>query len=307
MNTVTVIVPVYHNEHSLPELARELHAVEEQLGKRGLRLQKVFVDDGSGDASLERLLEIKRSYEHVTVVKLTRNFGAIQAVKAGLPFVEGDCFVFLAADLQDPPALILTLVDAWSSGAKYVVCARARRADPLLQRLFARLYYRLLRAMVVADYPRGGFDLALMDRAFLPHLIASGKNVNISLFGHWLGFKPTVIEYERQKRRHGRSRWTVTKRIKLFLDSLLGFSIVPIRTISLIGVFVSVVSFGYGALVAISALFGDKQVPGFAALATLTAFLLGLIIMMLGIIGEYVWRIADETSQRPETVVDEVF
>jgi len=146
-----------------------------------------------------------------------------------------------------------------------------------------------------------------MDRAFLTHMQNSSKNINPPLFAYWLGFEPEVILYERQKRIHGKSRWTFSKRVKLFLDSLLGFSVVPIRVISLIGVFVSIVSFGYGTLVLVSALRGKTAVLGFATIATLLSFLLGLIIVMLGVIGEYIWRIFDETSKRPESVIDEIY
>jgi len=304
--TVTVVVPVYFNEGSLPELDRELASVEEALRERHLNLQRIFVDDGSGDESLRELLAIEERRERVTVIKLTRNFGAVQALKIGLDFVEGDCLMFLAADLQDPPELIIPMVDEWLRGARYVVCARRERRDPLLQRIFAALYYRLLRVIVASDYPAGGFDLALMDRAFLPHLLASGKNINMNLFAHWLGFEPVIIPYERRQRIHGKSRWTFKKRLKLVLDSLLGFSIVPIRAISLFGLFIALASFGYGSLVFFGYLFGEREVPGFGALATLISFLLGLVIIMLGILGEYVWRIADEVSDRPEAVIEEV-
>jgi len=265
------------------------------------------VDDGSGDRSLEKLLEIKRERQDVKVIKLARNFGSIQACKAGLPQVTGDCFLFMAADLQDPPDLIVKLADKWLAGAKYVVAMRESRRDPLLTKLYAWIYYRLIRTFVVADYPARGFDVALMDRSILPFLQRAGKNVNVRLFAFWLGFRPATISYERPARQHGKSRWTLAKKIKLFLDSLLGFSALPIRIISLIGLLVALVSFGFGVTVVVSALMGDATVRGFPALATLISFLLGLIIMMLGVIGEYLWRIADETNQRPEAVIDEIF
>ena len=307
MQVVSVIVPVYYNEGSLKELFEQLLEVEKQLEEKELRLELIFIDDGSGDNSLRELLEIKRRRESVKVVKLTRNFGSLQAVKAGLQYVTGDCFSFLAADLQDPPDKILDMAERWLAGSRYVVCIREKREDPAVSRFFAAIYYGLLRFFVVSDYPRGGYDMALMDRALLPYMQRIGKNVNISLFAHWLGFKPDVIRYARQKREHGKSRWTFSKKVKLFLDSFLGFSILPIRLISLIGLAVSLVSFGYGTSVIVSALLGNAEVRGFAALATLISFLLGMVIVMLGVIGEYLWRIADETNRRPETVIEKVY
>ncbi len=304
---VSVIVPVYFNEQSLPALFDELGGVEQQLDRRDVGLELIFIDDGSEDASLRTLLDFKRRRPATKVLKLTRNFGSGQAIKSGLRYVTGDCFLFLAADCQDPPDLIVQTVDRWLAGKKYVVAARESRKDPLLSKFFAAIYYRLLNLFVVKDYPRGGFDLALMDGSILEHMRNAGKNVNLNLFGYWLGYEPEIIRYERRSRSHGKSRWTTTKKIKLFLDSLLGFSVAPIRMISLIGLIVAVASLGYGVTVVVSALIGDTEVRGFAALATLISFLLGLIIVMLGVIGEYLWRIADETNRRPDSVIEEVF
>ena len=285
----------------------ELLAVEEKLREQEMELELIFVDDGSGDRSLEELLTIKRRRPATRVIKLTRNFGAIHATKTGFRYVTGDCFMNLAADLQDPPALILQVVERWKQGSKFVLATRSHRRDPLAAKLFAWLYYVLLRLFVVSDYPRGGFDLALMDRALLPYLNNSSKNINTPLFAYWLGFKPDIIEYARRERTYGRSRWTFWKRLKLFLDAILGFSIVPIRVISLVGVIISLLSFGYGSLILVNTLSGRSAAPGFATIVALLAFLLGLVIIMLGVIGEYLWRIFDETNKRPEAVIDEIY
>lgn len=307
MKKVSVIVLVYYNEESLPLLFSELVKVENQLGRQDLELELIFVDDGSGDASLNELLKIKKQRESTKVIKLTRNFGGIHALKTGLQFLTGDCFIVLAADLQDPPELIPEMVQLWQQGAKYVLCAREDRMDPLWAKLFAKIYYWLLRLFVLQDYPPGGYDLALMDRVFLPFLRNSAKNINPYLFAYWLGFKPEIIPYQRKERSHGHSRWTVSKKVKLFLDSLLGFSIVPIRAISAIGILVSLVSFSYGLFIVINALLGRTEVRGFATIVVLISFLLGLMIVMLGLIGEYIWRIFDEINKRPESVIEEIF
>ncbi len=304
---VSVIVPVYFNEHSLSGLFDELNTVEQQLEQRDVGLELIFIDDGSGDASLKTLLDFKQRRPATRVLKHTRNFGSGQAIKSGLRYVTGDCFLFLAADSQDPPDLIVHTVDRWLLGKKYVVATRESREDPFLSKFFAGMYYKLLSLLVVKDYPKGGFDLALMDKSILPHMRNAGKNINLNLFGYWLGYEPELISYERLSRSHGKSRWTAAKKINLLLDSLLGFSVAPIRMISLIGFLVAVVSLGYGTTVVVSALLDDTQVRGFAALATLISFLLGLIIVMLGVIGEYLWRIADETNRRPDSVIDKVF
>ncbi|MFY9822081.1 MAG: glycosyltransferase family 2 protein [Thermoanaerobaculia bacterium] len=304
--TLSVVVPVYYNEHSLPALFDTLLKVEAGLLEKGIGLELIFVDDGSRDGSLAVLRELKQRRPATKVVKLTRNFGAVHASKTGFRFVTGDCFMILAADLQDPPELILEMADRWRQGAKFVVCVREDREDSALSVLFSRLYYRLVRWFVVRDYPPAGYDVALMSRDLLPYMLDSSKNVNTALFAYWLGFEPVKIRYTRRKRLHGKSRWTFLKRVKFFLDSILGFSIVPIRLMSLFGAFVALVSFGYGSVIAINALRGISDVPGFPTLVVILSFLLGIVIMMLGIIGEYLWRIFDEVSRKPEAVIDEV-
>jgi polyisoprenyl-phosphate glycosyltransferase len=307
MAKISVMTPVYFNEESIEPLFVELSKVEQALAEKGHTLELIFVDDGSGDNSLRELLKIKRQREATRVIKLTRNFGAMNASRLGYQFVTGDCVVGLAADLQDPPELILQMVEKWLAGAKFVLCARTHRNDPLTTRWSSAFYYWLLRLFVVDDYPKRGFDLCLMDKAMLSHIQSAGKHINLPLLEYWLGFKPEIIYYERRERQHGKSRWSFAKKLKVSFDSILGFSIVPIRLISLVGFFVSLMSFGYGFLVLVTTLLGRKEVPGFATIVALVSFLLGLVIVMLGIIGEYLWRVYDETNHRPGAVIDEIY
>lgn len=305
--TLSIVVPVYFNGQSLPVLFEALSDLEIKLREKNVALELVFVDDGSADESLAELLKFKAGRPGTKVVKLTRNFGAVHASKTGLQFVTGDSFITLAADLQDPPPLVLEMVDKWLGGAKYVICQRSHRADPITSRIFANIFYRLVRLFVIEDFPARGYGFCLMDKALLPYLKNTSKNINPLLFAYWLGFKPEVISYERHGRRFGKSRWTIAKRIKFFLDSLLGFSVAPIRAISLLGFLISVCSFGYALIIIINTLRGLSTLQGFATIVTILSFLLGLIIVMLGIIGEYIWRIFDEINKRPESVIDEIY
>jgi glycosyltransferase involved in cell wall biosynthesis len=305
--TVSVVVPVYFNEESLGFLEEELQTVERSLDELGLSLELIFVDDGSRDQSLARLLAMKQRRPATKVVKLTRNFGAHRASKTGFRFVTGDCFLILAADLQDPPSLIVEASKRWLAGAKYVVCVRRGRSDARSTRFFAALFYRLLRFVAVPGFPAGGYDLALMDKQMLPLVRDSARNVNTPLFAYWLGFEPSVIEYVRQPRAHGRSRWGYRRRLTYLLDSILGFSIVPIRVISMLGLITALLSLAYGGLVAASALMGNRPVPGFATIVAILTFLISLVLLTLGVIAEYVWRIFDQVSDRPDAVIDEIY
>jgi len=301
---VSIVVPVYYNELSLPLLFTHLQDLEQKLNQKNVAVELIFVDDGSGDNSFMELLKIKQLRPETKLVKLTRNFGNVRAEKAGYRYVTGDCFCALAADLQDPPELIEQMVDYWLDGEKFVICTREKRVDPPLTTFFANLFYKLVRNFVIRDYPKGGFDLALMDKDILPYMINSGKNINTALYAFSLGYKPKTIQYKRQKREYGKSRWTFSKKFNYFIDSILGFSVIPIHIISWIGVILAFVSFGYGLFVIFEVLIKGTEVPGFASLFTLTAFLSGLMLIMLGIIGQYIWRIFDEILGMPESVVD---
>jgi polyisoprenyl-phosphate glycosyltransferase len=308
MKTVSVVVPVYYNAESLPLLFAELQKVEGQLHERDCAMELIFVDDGSRDESLIELMKIKQQRPNTRVVKLTRNFGAVHSSKMGLNYVTGDCTMWLSADLQDPPELVTEMTDQWLAGSKFVIGLRESRVDPPLTRLFAGIYHWLVRKMINKNYPKGGLDIVLLDAALVPYIRGSSKNINTELLAYWLGYKPAIVPYARQKRLHGKSRWTFGKKLTYFIDSILGFSVLPIRMISLIGIIVSLLSFAYGASVVFLTIFGYRGgVAGFATLVALITFLLGVVMIILGIIGEYVWRIFDEVTTRPEAVVDEVY
>lgn len=302
---LSIVIPVYFNAATLPALFQELQGVEADLQALGLALQLVFVNDGSGDDSQAELLKIKACRPATRIIKHTRNFGAIRAIKTGYRYVTGDCFTILAADLQDPPHLIVDMARHWLNGAKYVVCERESRDDPWSSRMMSWIYYRLVHLFVSKDFPSGGYDLALMDKAMLPYLVNSSKSAYIHLLAFWLGFQATVIKYHRQKRMHGRSRWTVWKKLNASVDAIAGFSITPVRLMTAGGLVVALCSFLYGAFQVVRALVGRSEVPGFASLASLVSFSLGLNMVMLGVVAEYMWRIFLEVNPRPESVVEE--
>jgi dolichol-phosphate mannosyltransferase len=283
----------------------ELQGFEQELQNRGVTLELIFVNDGSGDKSLPELLKIKGARSATKVVSFTKNFGAVAASKAGFRRVTGDAFIVLAADLQDPISQVLEMVDLWLQGRKFVIAVRDGREDPLLSKLLSWLYYRIVRWLVIKGFPDEGFDLMLASKELLPYLNQQSRNVNPNLFCYALGFAPTVIRYKRVKRKHGKSRWTFRKKWNHFVNTITGFSVAPIRLVSFIGITTAIASFLYAIDIFVHALISNLPVQGFATLAVLVAFFSGLILTTLGVIGEYIWRIFETVNHQPESVVDE--
>jgi glycosyltransferase involved in cell wall biosynthesis len=303
---LSIVIPVYFNEENLADTIPRLLELRSTCGD--CRLELVFVDDGSGDRSLDVLHEWQQRHpEVITVVSLTRNFGSMAAIQAGLTVAAGDCVGMIAADLQDPPELFVEMLERWRQGAKAVFAVRRDREDPLIQRLFANWYYALIRRFALPDYPRGGFDFFLIDREVVLHInrIAE-KNTNLMSLIFWLGYRPIRLEYTRRRREKGESRWTPAKKIKLFIDSFVAFSYVPIRALSMGGLVVAASAFAYAIYIVAAWAARGIPVKGYAPIVILIALTAGVQMMMLGVLGEYLWRVLDETRRRPPFVIDRV-
>ncbi|MDD5396690.1 MAG: glycosyltransferase family 2 protein [Candidatus Moranbacteria bacterium] len=306
MKTFSIVTPVYYNELNIPYTIPELKKLGNLLPE--YKLEFIFVDDGSGDRSLPLLLEERKKDDRIKIVKLSKNFGMMSAIQAGIHFAEGDCVGVINADLQDPPELFVEMVRKWEAGNKIVIATRKDRDDPFLQKLASNTFYFLMATFAIKDYPRGGFDFVLFDKKVVIEIDKiCEKNTNIMSLIFWLGFKKAFVYYVRKERKHGKSRWTLSKKIKLFVDSFVAFSYAPIRIISFLGLVIACVSFLFGAYTIFDSILGKIPVQGFTTLIAIITFLLGLIMIMLGIIGEYLWRILDETRKRPSYVIDEVY
>ena len=306
MNTFSIVIPVYYNEDSLHPLMEVLSGIEKKLHERDCKLELIFVDDGSRDRSLERLKEIKRSRPATVVLAHLANRGSMTAIKTGLSRVTGNCFTYLAADLQDPPELLLEMYEHWASGERFIVRTRASRKDPALTQFFAWMNYKLVRLLVIKDYPEGGFDMAVMDRCFLVPMLRCGRNKNLAMFAWTLGVPAKILSYHRQERSHGKSMWTFTKKLNYFIDSTVGFSVRPLRFLTILGFTLAIGCFIYTAIVVTGRLLGWIEVPGFAALASILGFLQGCCFIMIGVHGEYTWRIYTEINQVPDAMIEEV-
>jgi polyisoprenyl-phosphate glycosyltransferase len=298
MKRWSVVIPIYYNELNIPDTVPRLLALQPALPEWELEL--IFVDDGSGDRSLELLLEYRRLHpETIRVVKLTRNFGSLAAIQAGLTVASGDCVGMITADLQDPPELLVDMVRHWESGSKVVLAVRTEREDSLSTRLIASLYYAMVRRFALRDFPRGGFDFFLVDRQVVDEVNRIGeKNTNLMSLIFWLGHRPVLIPYVRRRREKGKSRWTLAKKIKLVIDSFVGFSYAPIRILSVMGLLFATGAFVYAGYVAYARLVQKIPVQGYAPIVIILALTSGIQMTMLGVLGEYVWRTLDESRRR---------
>ena len=299
----SLVVPVYRNEGSIPELIAAIRRLSDALGGA---LEAVLVVDGSPDRSHELLRELlPGSGLDAQLLLLSRNFGSFAAIRAGLAAAQGERFAVMAADLQEPESLVLDFFRALDTGrADVVLGVRTGRADPLVDRFASGLFWRLYRALVQRDMPRGGFDVFGCNRAFRDRLVAL-EEAHSSLVGQvmWLGFRREYVRYERLPRRHGRSAWSFGRKLRYLSDSLFSFSDLPIRALTWAGMFGLLLSFALGAAVLFAKLSGRIEIPGYAATVLSILFFASLNSFGLGIIGGYTWRAYANVKRRPLAIV----
>ncbi len=305
MPKLSVVVAAYNEEGNLPLLYERVAALD--WTALGLEPEFVFVDDHSRDGTRAYLRALAARDPRVKVLRFAKNFGSHRAFAAGLEHATGDAAVILAADLQDPPETIPQLVEKWRAGAKTVWAVRAEREGvSAADQFFARFYYGLMRRFADVQPPREGADFLLVDRCVLEQLRASPeKNTSVLLLIQWMGFTQDFISYTKAARHSGRSNWTFGRKLKLAIDSLASFSYAPIRLASLIGVLFAVTGFGYALFVAARAIWWGSPVQGWPALMCVVLIASGVQLVILGILGEYIWRTYDESRHRPRYVVED--
>ena len=300
MSKISIIIPVYYNADTLPLLYEDMK--EKILGRLG-EYEIVFVDDGSKDNSWEVMNEIRDKDENVKCVRLSRNFGEHAAILAGLSQCTGDCAVTKQADLQEESELILEMYESWKRGNKVVLAVRAARDDSAVKKFFANMYYHIVRKCIDPNMPVGGFDCYLLDRQVIQVLLMlDEKNSALTLQVLWVGFQSEKIYFHRLDREIGESRWTLSKKIKLVMDSMMSFSYFPIRFMSGIGVVCAFISFLWIIEVIAERIIVGTPIEGWASLMCLVLFSTGMILLMLGLLGEYLWRTLDASRNRPPLV-----
>jgi polyisoprenyl-phosphate glycosyltransferase len=299
---VSFVVAVYQNEKAISITHEKISSV--MLSEMPeIDYEFVFVDDGSTDDSLAEIRSLREQDSRIKVISFTRNFGQMAAMLAGFKDATGDAVINISADLQDPVSLIPQMIEMWRQNSEIVICYRTDRSDPLLAKLFSRLAYGVLR-ISMPQIPPGGFDFVLMDRKVMDAF--NSIDVRHRFFQGdllWAGFRTSFIPYVRLKRTIGKSQYNFSKKLKNFLDAILDSSYLPIRFISALGFLTSVLGVIYSGDIFVSWLLGNSQVKGWAPIMIAILLVGGMIMVMLGVIGEYVWRIYEEVRKRPNYII----
>ncbi len=301
---LSIVIPVYYNEDNLISLYEDIR--EKIIGTIDFEYEIVMVDDGSQDKSYEVMQGLQKQDANIYTYKLSRNFGSHAAILCGLSKCTGDCAVVKAADLQEPTELILEMVEQWKKGFNVVLAVREGREEGKGQTLFANLYYDMVRKTALPNMPKGGFDVYLLDRKVITVLMALDEK-NSALTGQilWSGFKTNKVYYTRLERKVGTSKWTLKKKVRLVTDTLFGFSTLPIKAVSLIGVLSFAGSLIWAAVVLACKLLGMIEVSGWTTLFIFNLFSFGVTMLTMGILGEYIWRTFDASRNRPPYIIEE--
>lgn len=303
---ISFVIPVYRNEGSIHRTYKTIKSIF-SAALTAYKYEMIFVDDGSDDGSLSEILNIRKRDSHVKAIIFTRNFGQMAAMLAGFKEASGDAVVNISADLQDPVELIVKMVKKWRAGSEIVVCYRTDRSDSFIARLSSRFAYGALR-LSNSQIPSGGFDFIMMGRKAL-NTFNSIDIRNRFFQGDllWMGYSISFIPYVRLKRVIGKSQFTLTKKLKYFLDAFLDSSYLSIRFISFCGIITAFVGMIYGITIIYSWLHGETPFAGWAPIMIIILIVGGLVMIMLGIIGEYIWRIYDEVRKKPNFIIKDKF
>jgi dolichol-phosphate mannosyltransferase len=301
----SLVLPVLNERHVIPQLADQLSSLMHHLDGNA---EVIFVDDGSTDGSGDLLAELAARDQRYRLVRLSRNFGHQIAITAGLDFARGDAIVVMDSDLQDPPELVLDLAARWREGYDIVYAVRGSRVgESRFKRGTASLYYRLLRRMSEVDVPLDVGDFRLVDRRALEafRLMRESNRYVRGMFS-WIGLHQTGVEYRRSARAGGKTKYPLRRMLRFAVDGVVGFSDAPLRLALNLGFIVSVISFLVAFAAIVARVTGHFAVPGWASILVAVAFIGGVQLVVLGIMGEYIARIHAEVKGRPLYVVTDL-
>jgi len=300
---ISIIVPVYNSSEFLHNL---LEAIDDEKVKNNWDLELLLIDDGSKDTSYEKIIELSARYTYIKGFRLARNFGHQIAVKTGLSYCSGDYIAVIDDDLQDPPSLLPHFFSHLDQGNDVAYGVRKKRKESFIKKLSYSTFYRLLKKLSNTKIQMDSGDFCVMKKIVVDNMLKlQEKNPFLRGIRAWVGFKQVGVEYDRHARFQGESGYTLKKLFKIALDGIFSFSNVPIRLITILGSIGLVFALIYSSITLYQNLIHDIEVKGFTSLVILISFFSSLILICLGIIGEYIVRIYDEVRNRPFTVIAE--
>ncbi|WP_257710807.1 glycosyltransferase [Gramella sp. MT6] len=303
---VSIVIPVYNEEENVLFLVEQLNEYFQKENR--FTAEIIFVNDGSTDDTYNRLKSIPHKHYSYKIISFSRNFGSHSALRAGILRAEGDFVTFMYADLQDPLTLVSRMYEqVQDKGIDICWAFRNSSASAGPEKFFSLLYALLMRKYAVANFPKKGFDVVLFSRKVkecLDKNLESNSSVFIQILS--FGFKQTSITYDKRERKHGKSKWTLSKKIKLLIDSFVAFSFAPIRLVSIIGFVFFMVGIIWTVIIVLRKLLFDDLASGWPALLSILLVGFGITNISLGIIAEYLWRTLDASRKRPAFIIDEI-
>ena len=304
MDLLSIIVPCFNEEEVIEETYRQLCSI---FPKLGMQTEVIFINDGSQDSTMHKLCNIAKKNENVRVLSFSRNFGHQIAITAGMDYAKGDAIVVIDADLQDPVEVIVEMVNKWREGFDVVYGKRIeRKGETFFKKISAKLFYRMLYKLTDETIPPDVGDFRLIDRRVSNSLKKMPERSRyVRGLVAWLGFKTTSVEFVREPRFAGETKYSFIKMLKLAADGIVSFSYKPLRVASFFGGFASFIGFLYLAYILYSGVFTENTVPGWASTMAVLLFFSGMILLVLGIIGEYIARIYEEVKARPIYVIED--
>ncbi|MBM7841143.1 glycosyltransferase involved in cell wall biosynthesis [Alkalihalobacillus xiaoxiensis] len=300
---LSVIVPSFNEEKNVEPFYFALKAV---LDETNYRWEVIYIDDGSSDDTLNLLQRLSTWHPQVNYVSFTRNFGKEAAILAGFQHAKGDCAIVIDADLQHPVELIHDLLEGFEDGYDQVIACRNRKGDHLLKTALSKMYYKLINKVVDVRLEDGAGDFRLLSRRAVEALLvmSEGNRFSKGLFS-WIGFDQKVVYYENVSRQNGESKWSISKLINYGIDGIVSFNMKPLRLCFYVGGFILVAALIYILIMFTQIIRTGIDVPGYFTIVSAVLFLGGIQLVSLGIIGEYIGRIYNETKKRPHYLVKE--
>ncbi|WP_442593334.1 glycosyltransferase family 2 protein [Parapusillimonas sp. JC17] len=302
---LSIIIPFLNEQEVLPHCHARLSSV---LNVMGEQYEILYVDDGSSDDSVATLVNITRESTKTKIIRLSRNFGKEAAMSAGLAHASGDAVIVLDADLQDPPELIPDMVTAWKAGADIVAMRRRfRDGEGWFKRLSAYAFYRILNRLSRPAVPSDTGDFRLMSRRVVDTLLQLRERCRYmkGLYA-WIGFPTTIIEYDRERRAAGKTKWNYLSLLGLAFEGITSFSTKPLRCATIIGAFAALLGGSFGFWIIFKTIFFGEDVPGYPSMIAAITLLSGIQLLTIGLLGEYVGKTYIEAKQRPVYVVRDV-